>query len=223
VNALSTVPLSSVVHEALREDIVLGKVSPGSMITEASVTERYGVSRPTAKAAVERLVAEGLLLRVANRAARVPRLGITDIVDLYDSRLIIEAAVMRRLARRMRVPEEAAAAHAELLAHSEDGDETNFTKADIAFHRALVAASASPRLIRMHSIVLGETELCMGQIRTMRVMDPVLVAEEHQGLMNAIESGDVELTAELTRNHLEGTRDRLVEARLRAAPITDRH
>jgi DNA-binding GntR family transcriptional regulator len=213
MSLLTTTTLSAAVHDALRESITRGEYAPGSVITEAAVTQRYGVARPTAKAALEGLVAEGLLLRTENRAARVPVLDIPDIVDLYDSRLVIEEAVMRRLAERRLVPKDAQTANRELIAHSEEGDETLFTKADIGFHRALVEASGSPRLIRMHSTVLGETQLCMRQVRALRVMPPIAVAAEHQSLLNTLESGDINLASELIRRHIEGVRDGLVAAR----------
>lgn len=204
--------------DELRERIVQGKEAPGSVITEAAVTDRFGVARPTAKAALERLVAEGLLWREANRAARVPRLEVPDIVDLYDSRLVIEEAVMRRLTTRRYVPREARAANRELLAlaeDGEDGDETYISKADTDFHRALVVATESPRLIRMHSVVMGETRLCMGQLRALHVISPRTSATEHQALLEAVASGDIELAADRIRRHIERARDGLVSARER--------
>ncbi len=60
---------------------------------------RYGVARPTAKVAIERLVAEVLLHREAHHAARIQVLGREDIVDLFANRSIIEAAAISALAQ----------------------------------------------------------------------------------------------------------------------------
>jgi hypothetical protein len=44
------------------------------------------MARPTAKAALERLVYEGILRRATNKTARVPLMDADDIRDLYYSR-----------------------------------------------------------------------------------------------------------------------------------------
>src|SRR5690606_12437265 len=98
----------------------------------------YGVARPTAKAALERLVAEGLLRRRAHRAAQVPQLSRDDIEDLYAVRLLIEEAAIVALAKRAHVPSAALKAQREIVVHSEGGEDAPFARPDLAFHHALV-------------------------------------------------------------------------------------
>jgi DNA-binding GntR family transcriptional regulator len=54
--SLKTTSLPEAVYDAVRESIVTVQVPPGSLLTETAVSLRYGVARPTAKAAIERLV-----------------------------------------------------------------------------------------------------------------------------------------------------------------------
>ncbi|MBU3537090.1 GntR family transcriptional regulator, partial [Alkalihalobacillus clausii] len=63
--------LPEAIAQSLRADIVDARLVPGETLTETAVARRFGVARPTAKVAIERLVADGLLRREAHRAARV--------------------------------------------------------------------------------------------------------------------------------------------------------
>jgi DNA-binding GntR family transcriptional regulator len=193
--------LPEAIYEALRARIIAGTDAPGSTITESAVTLRFGVARQTAKAAIERLVAEGLLRREAHQAARVPELTRDDIIDLYENRSIVEAAAVARL---VAIPADALAAHHALR----DADE--FARFDIAFHRALVEGQPSHRLARMHALLMGEVELCIGQVQANHLLTATEVAAQHQGILDAIVSGDTALASRLTSDHIAGSRDRLL-------------
>lgn len=200
--------LPQAIYDELRSSIIRQEHSPGSLVTEALVSARYEVSRPTAKAAIERLVTEGLLRREAHRAARVPLLSSTDITDLYNNRVIVEAEAVRALAASGAVPVEAISAQRALVASAGD-----FADHDIAFHRALVAGQPSPRLTRLHELLLGEIELCIGQVQAGHLLDLSAVARQHQDILDAIIIGDVETAVARTRDHLQTSRDSLLARR----------
>jgi DNA-binding GntR family transcriptional regulator len=197
--------LPDAIYEHLSSSIIAQEIGPGSTVTETSVAVRFGVARQTAKVAIERLVAEGLLHRETHKAARVPELTADDIVDLYESRSIVESAAVARVEG---IPAAAIAAHRALLEAGSD-----FARQDIAFHRALVAGQSNARLARMHAIIMGEVELCIGQVEAAGLMKPTDVARQHQGILDAILDGDGELAATLTRDHVASSRDALLAHR----------
>ncbi|CAN5429178.1 GntR family transcriptional regulator [soil metagenome] len=199
--------LPDAIYDALRGGILDQTEPPGIAITESAVALRFGVARPTAKLAIERLVGEGLLRREAHHAARVPELTRHDISDLFESRAIVEAAATAALARTGAVPPAAVAAHRRLVDSSTTGD---FARDDIAFHRALVAGQSSPRLTRMHELLMGEVELCIGQVQAHQLLSGSEVAQQHQRILDAIVAGDPGLAERLTREHIDGARDALV-------------
>ena len=212
--ALAVTRVPDAVYEALRESILSQREAPGSAITEQAIADRFGVARPTAKAALERLVGEGLLRRTAHKTARVPELTRDDIVDLYASRAIVEEAALRTLAADGVVPIAAIAAQRMLVDAASSATTTDasgpLARADIAFHRALVEAQRSPRLARLHALLMGEIELCTGQVQAHRLLALDDVIAQHQGILDAVSAGDPERAGQLTRAHIEGARDRLL-------------
>jgi DNA-binding GntR family transcriptional regulator len=208
--SLKTTSLPEAVYEALRESIVTGSADPGSLMTETAIAVQYGVARPTAKAALERLVSEGLLTRQAHHAARVPQLDRDDIVDLYTNRALIEVAALHNLAMTGTVPPRALALQRQLEEHVANDDRSALARTDIDFHRALVVAQPSPRLSRLHALIMGEIELCIGQVQAHQLIRPSDVAEQHQGILDAVAVGDTALAGRLTREHIFNARDRLL-------------
>jgi DNA-binding GntR family transcriptional regulator len=208
--SLKTTSLPEAVYDALRESILTGAAAPGSLLTETAIALKYEVARPTAKAALERLVSEGLLTRQAHRAARVPELDRDDIVDLYSNRALIEEAALHNLAIAGTVPATALSLQRELLEHVRNDDRVAIARTDIDFHRALVLAQQSPRLSRLHSLIMGEIELCIGQVQAHQLIRPADVAEQHQGILDAVAVGNIALAGRLTREHIFNARDRLL-------------
>ena len=203
--------LPDTIYSALRSAIISQDIEPGESVTESAVALRFGVARPTAKTAIERLVSDGLLRREKHQTARVVRLSRADIVDLYDSRAVVESAAVGQLATGGTLPAEALAAHRALLAvSSPDGSDHDFAPHDIDFHRALVAGQPSPRLARMHSLLMGEIELCIGQVQANHLLTAAEIGAQHQGILDAVTAGDAALAARLTREHITGSRDRLL-------------
>ncbi len=200
-------PRPDAIYDELRRRVLSLTEAPGSMVTESAVALRFGVARPTAKLAIERLVAEGLLRREAHRAARVPDLTRDDITDLFDSRAIVEGSAVGRLASEGAIPAAALDAHRELHALSDDG---SFAALDIEFHRGLVAGQSSQRLARMHSLLMGEIELAIAQVQANHLFTATEVARQHQGILDAVIAGDAHRAERLTREHITDSRDRLV-------------
>ncbi len=201
----------------LRELIVGGELAPGSLVTESWVCRRFAVARPTAKSALDRLVAEGVLQREVNRAARVPVFSVSDVDDLYESRLVIEAEAIARVATAGVVAREMRRAH-RLMTVSLD-EPADFIAADVAFHRARVQATGSPRLVGIHDSLIGETEICMARVRSHDLLGPQAVVDEHHALVEAIERQDAAGAVRLLRHHIRWAKDAIAASLLDPVPF----
>ncbi|QEO09417.1 FCD domain-containing protein [Protaetiibacter larvae] len=199
--------LPDAVVASLQAEVLDGRLAPGAPVTEALVSERFDVARPTARIAIDRLVADGLLTREPHHAARVTRLGRADLADLFAARAAVESAAVELLAATAAVPEAATAAHAELLALAPDA---SYSWVDIAFHRALVQGAPATRLPRLHDQLMGEIELAIAQVDAQRLRSTREVAAEHGRILDAVAAGDAALAGHLTRAHILSSRDRLI-------------
>jgi DNA-binding GntR family transcriptional regulator len=191
--------------------ILNGAIPAGTSLAEMSIAEMFNVARPTAKAAIEQLVQVGLLRRMRNKAARVPILGADDVADIYLTRAVVESAAARMLAERGSVPADAVAALDRFRAAIGGHDNiTELVEGDIGFHCALVAATGSQRLHRLHEFVIGETHLCMAQSQVHRLLENQLIFDEHRRILTMIQLRDVELAGSAMNAHISRARNHLI-------------
>jgi DNA-binding GntR family transcriptional regulator len=201
-----TVALITVVDglaTSLRERILSGELQPGVPVSEVDLSQEYGIARPTVRAAVQRLIHEGLLVRQPNRSPVVPLFTHEDIRDVYFARKPIEQEVLRVLAGRGEVPPAAVAQIAGLEALPDDASWNDVVEADLQFHLALLDAVGSPRLKRLFGLLDGEIRLCITQLQP-SYDNPAQLAAEHQELVDAIGAGDAAGAIALMDRHLDG-------------------
>lgn len=204
MSTLRPVSTTDALLGALRESILAGELAPGARLPEEAVATRFGVARPTARAALQTLTFEGLLRREPNRTAYVPKLTADDIHDLFLVRIAIELEAIRILVERGVRP----SAAEEALERLESGDaERTWSEVvddALAFHRGLIEAVGSPRLARAFTALEAEWALCFAQVKQTRGGLPAKRNVEHREIFEAIVERDAERASGLMREHLEG-------------------
>lgn len=208
--ALQNASLADALCAAMRRQIISAEIAPGSRLSESWVAERFSVARPTAKAALDRLVNEGILRRGRRRSAVVPVLSAGDIRDLYYSREPVESLAVSDLARDRKVPTDAEDALLLMRVAAERNQHAAHTEADVALHRALVAATGSQRLRRMHEAVMGETQLCIAQVRATAGVDLKGLTDRHALILDAIRVGDPSAAVAALQGDLNNCREALL-------------
>jgi DNA-binding GntR family transcriptional regulator len=76
----------------------------------------------------------------------------------------------------------------------------------------------------MHDLIMGEVELCIGQVQSQQLMSPTEIAAQHQAILDAVAAGDADTAGTITRDHIAGARDRLLakwDSDHPAAPISE--
>lgn len=209
--SLGVVGIVDAVTRQLRAGILSGEIEGDAPLTEAKVSESFGVARPSAKAAIEQLVASGLLVRTAHRSARVVAIDAAMVRDVYRTRTRLESAALRDLAATRTVPMAASDANAELL-RMPAGSSPETVDPDLRFHTALIDGIASERTSRMYRSVLDEVRLCMAQVQGRRLLDAELIAAQHAEILAAVSAGNGDHAARLLAAHLGSAEERLVDA-----------
>src|SRR4051794_40263125 len=93
--AITPISTTEAVVVSLRDKILDGAIEPGPPTPEADPTGEFGVAGPAARAAIQTLCHEGLLVRERTRSAFVPRLTHADVHDLFAVRIPIECLIVR--------------------------------------------------------------------------------------------------------------------------------
>lgn len=199
------------VAEALRAAAISGELEPERAVTEAWVASRFAVARPSAKAAIEKLVAEGVLERTAHRSARVRRLDADAVRDVYRTRRRIESAAIRELAAERRRPDAAAEADAEIATHL-GGSSVDIVDPDLRFHSAIVDALGSERTSRAYRSLTEEVRQCMAQVQGRGLISVDTILAEHERILELIADGDGEAAAAVLAEHLGRAEERLAAA-----------
>ena len=184
----------------LRDRILDGDLAPGERLIERALVEEHDVSRVTARSALARLAAEGLVVLEPHRGARVASLDAEQLHDLFALRtaLEVEAARIALAERPAELDAELGEAVAALAAACRPKRVVwrRVGEAHEEVHRALVDAARSPRISAAHQNLAAELRLFVVRLR------PVWTAKEmvahHRQLQRDLPAGG----PDVVRRHL---------------------
>lgn len=192
------------VYLYVREQILRGKFPGGSFIEEEQISALVGVSRTPVREAFHRLQAERFIDLLPRRGARVRQVTAQELVQLYETRRMIEGYAASRICLDgIAVP----ARMAELLAQmGEAGNGADlFTHVELnrLFHRAMVAALGNDVLTELYDSLSSRQQLvAMTALGT----DPArldVIAAEHAELIEALQARDGARARDVLDRHLQ--------------------
>jgi len=189
--------------ERLHEDILAGRLAPGSRLVECELTARFSVSRGPVREALRRLAAEGLIEHRPHRGALVRRLCEREIRELFQIRVETES-----LAARLAAESDDAEARARFVAairpifDDRGRCALDYLAENAAFHEAAMALAGNLQLrelaMRLH------LPLIMAQVGDILTPDALEASvREHRAIAEAILAHDPAAAAALMRADLE--------------------
>jgi DNA-binding GntR family transcriptional regulator len=192
------------VRDRLREDILAGRLEPGTELSEVALAKDFGTSRGPLREALGRLASEGLVTITPRRGAVVAQLSREEFIDAYQVREALET-----LAVRLAVPlmSDGEIAHlrelCELMDRAARDDEVRvFFDTNNSFHEALVRGSRNRKLHDVHRMLVGQMVPYLPRSLELRGNLQQSVAE-HKAILAAIEERDAERAAALLAEHIE--------------------
>lgn len=194
-------------RDAIRTSIVMGKIKPGNVESVVKVSAELGVSITPVREAVMDLANLGIVEVIRNKGFRVPQLTDSDLDEIFKLRTMLEVPAMSELAQTFGGQD---SAPFRLLAHNiidaaKRGEVREFLEADRKFHRALLEALGNRRLVAMVDQLRDQARM-QGLQKLADHGDLNESAEEHLILLDAIVSGNAELSADLMTKHLAHSR-----------------
>ncbi|OKI64854.1 GntR family transcriptional regulator [Streptomyces sp. MJM1172] len=92
------------IADALRDEVLAGRLPPGTEFTVKQIAEQYEVSATPVREALVDLAAQGLLESVQHRGFRVRIYSVADFVGMIEARTLIVDGIFRRLVERGTTP-----------------------------------------------------------------------------------------------------------------------
>jgi DNA-binding GntR family transcriptional regulator len=201
----------SLITQALRDEIVGGKLRPGERIHQAAIAERFGTSRSPAREALKMLQSEGLVVVLPNVGARVPELDAQELDEVYWLREHVEPATLARSAVNLTEDHFAAMqADLDLIDREEDRgvpDPTAILRIDRHFHRTALSVNTSERLLQFVQSLWNIAEpYRLAYMRLLGAEGRNTSQVEHRLILDALRRGSPEDAADLLRVHIRRTR-----------------
>lgn len=95
-SVLTTLPEQ--IAEHIYSAIIAGEYQPGERIREEALAESYGVSRGPVREALRILERDSVVRVLANKGAHVTKLSSKEVNDIFEIRMVLGGAMVRRLA-----------------------------------------------------------------------------------------------------------------------------
>jgi DNA-binding GntR family transcriptional regulator len=190
-------------RDEIENEILTGRLAPGTRLDEVPLAARFGVSRTPIREALMQLSAAGLIDIRPRRGAVVAEIGPERLVEMFAVMAEMEAMAGRLAARRHTEADRAALVSAldACRAAAASGDTDAYYYENEKFHHAIYAASYNGFLI----------EQCIGLHRRLkpyrrlqlRVGNRLATSlAEHEAVVEAILAHDGVSAAEALRGHI---------------------
>ena len=196
----------------IERDILSGRLTPGLRLAVQTLSAAYAIGTTPVREGLSRLVARGIVTATGQRGFRVADVSRADLEDITRIRILVEtealAASIARGGDAWEVGIVAALHHLRLcLERAPDGmaeDSDAFDRCHKQFHRSLIAACGSERLLALHD------DLYLQAYRYRRVMmnrlgEPGRFLATHQALADLVLARRSEDATACLARHLSQT------------------
>ncbi|MBB6309565.1 GntR family transcriptional regulator [Xanthobacter tagetidis] len=187
----------------IADDIVRGRLAPGTALEEVDIAKRYGVSRTPVREAIRDLAASGLVEARPHRSALVAQPSLERLRGMFDVMAELEALCAGLSAANMTPTERAhlQAIHAELADLTRRGDQGGYTVLNERFHTTLYAGAHNDYLSELTLATRARLQpFRRAQFRNLGRL--ALSYQEHDRVVSAILRGDKAEAATAMRAHI---------------------
>jgi len=194
------------VREQVIDDILSGRLAPGTQIVETRLAQQFGVSQAPVREALRDLSLFGFVVCEPFRGTYVRQVSTDDLVESYPIRAVLEGLAAREAALQMD-DETLAALEAHIAAMrraAEVHDHRGHVDADFAFHQTVIKAAGNRMLQDVwQSMRLATTTLVTHSMTQMTHRSMVEIGERHVPVLDALRSRDPVRAEHAMRRHIE--------------------
>jgi len=194
------------IYAELRRRIMAGRYDPGQQLKEEALASELGVSRTPVRAALRRLVADGMLEAKANRGAFVAQWTDRDIDEVINLRCTLESEAASLAAKRAQAEQVKELKNLNQRMHALARGLTSAKIAELqrlnnSFHQRILAAAGSPRLTAATRALI-DWPLMVGSFYVFSEADIRRSIQYHDDLVLAFEANDSAMARSVMEAHL---------------------
>ena len=195
-------------YQQIKQDIIFGKLAPGSKLKLEGLRLTYGASMSTLRETLNRLASEGFVDAIDQRGFFVTPVSKEDLIEIANLRVLLECHALKLSVQNGDTDWEGnlVAAHHKLhlmeqkMLAGDVAEKENWKRYDWEFHLALIQACGSKNLLSLHAVLYDKYLRYQMLVLTYRGLEAV---EEHRVILDAAISRDIEIASNALKNHIE--------------------
>lgn len=196
--------------EVIRQDILLGKLTPGQKLVVADLKERYNVGASPIREALVQLSWKKYVKFAPQKGCWVAPVSIEELQDLFSANKVISREL---LTRAITQGDEAWELNILTTYHKlsrldptlDDTDLSEWEQRHSDFHTAILTSAHSPVMLDIYNDIYDQIKRYrhIWVSKTREVEDRYTDEGEHEALMKAVLDRDVELAQKIMQTHFE--------------------
>jgi len=212
--------LSQKAYDQIRRRIVDLDLPPGSILDEGRLQLELNLGRTPIREALLRLSIERLVTIVPRRGIFVAEIGIADLQQIFEVRILLEEQAARLAAwRGTKFHWERMEQLLAIIDPHTSVDPGFGLTVDESFHHILYEA-ANNRLLQDYLTALYALSRRLWRYLSLSPNDLLSRLEEHRSILTALEEGNSDLAGDLVEAHIRSYQEHIQAAFLGATPST---
>ncbi len=200
-------PARERVYDYVRDGILSGRLAGGTFLEEEHVSLAVGVSRTPVREAFQQLHSERLIDLLPRRGAMVRTVTVQELMEVYETRLMIETHAARRVCAMRRPPPPLMVdTLAEMRLQASESSLAH-VRLNSIFHRALVAAAGNAVVTELYDSLNTRQERVAMTSVSIEPGRQRIILDEHIALMAALDAHDAEAAVAILCEHLRPIRE----------------
>jgi DNA-binding GntR family transcriptional regulator len=194
------------IREQLIEDILSGRLPPGSRIIETRLAQQLGVSQGPVREALRDLELFGFVVSSPFRGTQVRQISTDDLLEIYPVRAALEGVAAASAA--VRIDDETLGVLEALIGTMREAavreDQRAHVNADYEFHQTVVKASGNRMLEHVwQTMRLATTTFVTHAMHQITHRTLAEIGERHLPVLAALRSRDPVLAETAMRRHIQ--------------------
>jgi DNA-binding GntR family transcriptional regulator len=202
----SPTSLADAAYEAIKEEIISGKLPPGALILEQEWAARLQMSRTPVREGVKKLEHEHLARRIGQRGVLVSERSVEEFLEICEIRSLLEGYAARVAADKVNLQD--LGKFAEEFAALDVPTPTDemvqrASRVDREFHQLILDAAGNQQLI----VIMSRLNDMINRLRF--ALTPTRYHEslhEHRVILDALRGRDAETAQLAMERHIEAVR-----------------